>query len=269
MSDNKNKNLPENNLLNPIDPSSNPNQIKWGVEKNTPTPVDIATQEPDKYKGNEKDVLKDNETLNGYRVEVSFNKSSFYKISLLDFLPFFLGVTYSLIKVIIAYGDIRKATPFNRKLFSYFWNNIIICINFALFVWPLLLAVIYIFYPYFVLNPSDVTRAWISFDREISTNGVSALGTALSKYIDIAIKPLFTPERAVVTALIWILISAVNFQTFLFYFFFRFKKKLFHRFYKENTKERLIDYLKVTERIKQKEAKAAEEVATTIVKSRV
>lgn len=151
----------------------------------------------------------------GYLMEKkSLNK--FYRVSILDFLPLFIGQFISLIKFIIGYADIKQSINFDKRVVWDFKSNFVIGMVFALLIWPLIILSFSIIYPYIVLDSTTVTRAWTNLFDELNVSGIAGLGTGLQTYFDNAIVPLFSDSLLIFTLIIFLVVSMINVQSFLF-----------------------------------------------------
>lgn len=221
---------------------TNPNK-KWYIPKNIPTytPEEIKNLAKD-----EKDKLEKIKSLPkkvGYYTEITSHKN-FYRLSIFDFTPFFIGNMYSIIRLLIAYGDAKKTINFNKKLMWDLKNNLIISMAFSLVFWPLLIITLFLLYPYIVYDSSEVTKGWFAFSDELAINGISSLGTAIKLYIERAILPLLTGSKFLYTILFWFFISFINVQTFLFLFLFRFDRKVLFEIQKNQVREDISKFTK-------------------------
>lgn len=214
---------------------------KWDIPKNIPilTPDEIKNLPDDEKEKINK--IKNYPKKAGRYVEVKGFKN-FYRISVFDFIPFFLGSIYSLIRLFIAYGDAKRTINFNKKMMWDFKNNLWISLSFSFFFWPILIITLFIFYPYIVYDSSEVTYAWYDLIDEVTANGIKSLGTGLELYFNRAIVPLFSDSLKTSTLVVWILISTINLQTFLFYFLYRFNRKTLFEIQKNDVREQLAKF---------------------------
>lgn len=204
----------------------------WDVPKNLPkySPDDIKKLSPKDKKNY--DVLKKRPSKIGRYIEIR-SQQSLYKISIYDFLPFFIGQIYSIVRLFVAYGDAKRTINFNRKLMSDMRGNLVISMAFCFVIWPITIICLFIFYPFMVANTDDyststVTYAWM----EISNNGLQGI----SAYFDKAVLPLFDSERLAITLIVWIGIGMCNVQTLLFYLLFKFGKNELFKMQKNNVR---------------------------------
>lgn len=152
----------------------------------------------------------------GRYVEVKKHQD-FYLLSLLDFLPFFLGQIFSLVKLMIAYGDAKRTINFNKKLMVGIKGNLYLCLFFGLVVWPLVIIALFLCYPFFILNSLEVSNAW----NEIVFTGAEGI----VNYFSNVISQLFNSTNLPFTLIFWIVLGMVNVQTFVYYILFKFNKK--------------------------------------------
>lgn len=202
--------------------------LSWIVPKNIPkyTPEEIKNlteKEKDEYRKKAKNAAKF-----GRYIEVKGCKN-FYKISAWDFLPFFLGQIYSIIRLFIAYGDAKKTINFNRRLMTDIKGNFVVGVIFGLFLWPIIVICLFIFFPFIILDNSEVTYGWIALQQQ----GLQGMGEYFTK----AVIPLFEPSRIAYTSLFLFLIGMANANTFVFYLLFKFNKKVLFELQKNHVRE--------------------------------
>ena len=211
---------------------------EWIIEKNVPniSKDDInSLNRQDKRKINK---IKKAPKKTGRYVEVD-KFTTFYIVSLLDFLPFFIGHFYSLVRLFVAYGDAKRTINFNKKMMWDFKNNLFISLIFSFIFWPILIITIFIFYPYIVYDASEVTYGWQGLFDQLAINGVNGLGEGLKIYIDRAVMPLLEPKYFPSTLFVWVVISMFNIQTFLFYFLYKFNRKTLFEIQKNSVREQI------------------------------
>ncbi|MCF0217807.1 MAG: hypothetical protein HUJ42_02055 [Malacoplasma sp.] len=214
----------------------NSNQLittnQWAIPKNIPRYSEeeiknLSEQEKDAYRN-----LRKRASKSGRVVEVKKHEST-YHISLWDFLPFFLGQIYSLIRLFVAYGDFKRTNNFNKKLLSDIKSNLIACLIYAFLVWPLIIIFAFgVFYPYMILGSSLASYAW----KSLVENGIN---TGIKLYFDQAVAPLFSPANLPITLALWIGIGMFNLQTILFYLLFKFNKKRLYELQKNNVRQEI------------------------------
>lgn len=214
---------------------------KWDTPKNIPVYNQEQIRSLAKDQKQKIEEIKSLPKKMGRYTEVKKFKN-FYLISLLDFLPFFLGSIYSLFRLVVAYGDAKRTINFNKKMMWDFKNNLLISLTFGFFFWPLLIISFVIFYPYIVYDSSEVTKGWFQLVESITTSGIEGLGTGLSIYIQKAVSPLFEPERILMTLLVFFFISMANIETFLFYFLFKFNRKTLFEIQKNKVREDILSF---------------------------
>lgn len=214
------------------------NENKWYIPKNIPIYnqvqiKNLTVEEKDKY-----EKIKKAPKKIGRYIEVR-GFANFYRISPFDFLPFFLGSIYSLIRLIIAYGDAKRTVNFNKKMMWDFKNNLLISLTFGFFFWPLLVVAIIILYPYLVYDTSEVTKAWYALIDEWNRNGISGIGDGINAYYVRAVAPLFEPGMLTNTLVHFAFISAINVQTFLFFYLYKFNRKVLFEIQKNDVREKI------------------------------
>lgn len=201
--------------------------LSWVVPKNIPKyTVDeikqLSEKEKDEYRQKAKTPAKF-----GRHIEVK-NCHNFYKISFWDFLPLFLGQLYSIVRLFIAYGDAKKTINFNKKLMTDIKANFIVGLVYGFFLWPIVLICLFVFFPFMVLNNSDVTYGWIALQQ----NGLGGMG----EYFNRAVIPLFNSTNLAYTIIFLVLIGMFNTETFVYFLLLKFNKKLLFEMQKNNVR---------------------------------
>lgn len=234
-------NFENKNEIYDINSNKNNNLVKWSIPKNIPNweqekVKNFTVEEKKKY-----ELIKKSPKKSGRYVEVNKN---FYTLSIFDFMPFFLGHIYSIVKVLIAYGDAKRTVNFNKKMMWDFKNNLLISLIVALIFSPILIITLFIFFPYIMsyitdFNESEVTYGWMYFIDNLKMHGIDGLGDGIVLYINQAIAPLFGPKYITITMIFWFFISMANYQTFLFWFLFRFNRKVLYEIQKNHVKDEI------------------------------
>lgn len=174
----------------------------------------------------------------GYVIEKR-SLMKFYRISLLDFIPFYIGPFISFIKFIIGYGDIVRSINFDKKTVWGFRSNFIIGMVFSLVIWPIFLICVTIIYPYMVLDSSTVTYAWNHLADQLNINGIQAFGTGIQAYIQEAIVPLFHGDLLAATIIVFLILSMLNVDTFLFKGLLNVNRKVIFKIQRESVKDEI------------------------------
>ncbi|MDE7099939.1 MAG: hypothetical protein K2N99_01800, partial [Malacoplasma sp.] len=119
---------PESNTSVNVYNDTNQNQVvvtsgkkivneEWTIPKNIPVYTEeeiplLTEKEKDEYRAMRKCASK-------FKRYVEVKKyHDFYLVSLLDLLPLFIGQIFSLVKLMVAYGDAKRTINFNKKLMS-------------------------------------------------------------------------------------------------------------------------------------------------------
>ena len=189
---------------------------EWVIPKNIPKYTQeeiplLTEKEKEEYR-----AMRACASKFGRYVEVK-KHHDFYLLSLFDFLPFFLGQIFSLVKLMCAYGDAKRTINFNKKLMDGIKGNLIISLIFGLFVWPVVIIALFLCYPFFVLNFTEVSNAWSSIIAD-GANGII-------NYFNTIVSQLFNATNLPFTLVFWVVIGMLNVQTFVYYILFRFNKK--------------------------------------------
>lgn len=211
---------------------------EWIIEKNVPNISKDDINSLNRHDKSKIKKIKKAPKKTGRYVEVD-KFTTFYIVSLLDFLPFFIGHFYSLVRLFVAYGDAKRTINFNKKMMWDFKNNLFISLIFSFIFWPILIITIFIFYPYIVYDASEVTYGWQGLFDQLAINGVNGLGEGLKIYIDRAVMPLLEPKYFPSTLFVWVIISMFNIQTFLFYFLYKFDRKILFEIQKNSVREQI------------------------------
>lgn len=211
---------------------------EWIIEKNVPNISKDDINSLNRHDKSKIKKIKKAPKKTGRYVEVD-KFTTFYIVSLLDFLPFFIGHFYSLVRLFVAYGDAKRTINFNKKMMWDFKNNLFISLIFSFIFWPILIITIFIFYPYIVYDASEVTYGWQGLFDQLAINGVNGLGEGLKIYIDRAVMPLLEPKYFPSTLFVWVIISMFNIQTFLFYFLYKFDRKTLFEIQKNLVREQI------------------------------
>lgn len=211
---------------------------EWIIEKNVPNISKDDINSLNRHDKSKIKKIKKAPKKTGRYVEVD-KFTTFYIVSLLDFLPFFIGHFYSLVRLFVAYGDAKRTINFNKKMMWDFKNNLFISLIFSFIFWPILIITIFIFYPYIVYDASEVTYGWQGLFDQLAINGVNGLGEGLKIYIDRAVMPLLEPKYFPSTLFVWVIISMFNIQTFLFYFLYKFDRKTLFEIQKNSVREQI------------------------------
>ncbi|MDE5767662.1 MAG: hypothetical protein K2H56_03860 [Malacoplasma sp.] len=218
---------PESNTSVNVYNDTNQNQVvvtsgkkivneEWTIPKNIPVYTEeeiplLTEKEKDEYRAMRKCASK-------FKRYVEVKKyHDFYLVSLLDLLPLFIGQIFSLVKLMVAYGDAKRTINFNKKLMSGIKGNLYLCLFFGLFVWPLIIIALFLCYPFFVLDFLQVSNAW----NDIAANA----STGIINYFSNIVSQLFNSANLIFTLIFWIILGMLNVQTFIYYILFKFNKK--------------------------------------------
>ncbi|MDE5553268.1 MAG: hypothetical protein K2I67_01835, partial [Malacoplasma sp.] len=174
----------------------------------------------------------------GYVLEKK-SLTKFYRVSLIDFFPLFIGLLVSFVRFIIGYSDIIRSINFDKKTIWDFRTNFIIGMIFSLVIWPILVLCFSIIYPYIVLDSSQVTYAWNHLIDQLNINGINSLGTGLQDYFNGAIIPLFKGDTLIITIVIFVLVSMINVQTFLFSGLLNLNRKIVFKIQRETIRDEI------------------------------
>lgn len=166
------------------------------------------------------------------------NSNYFYKISIFDFLPFFIGSVYCLVKLFAAYGEAKKTITFDKKIAINLRNNFLLSICFSLIILPVFFIIFFFFYPYIMQDNESVIRGWyLVIENE-------NLGTGINLYFEKIISKLLDKDNLKITLGIWIPLTSFNIQTFFFFFLFSIKKRVLFNIQKNNIRKQVDSLIK-------------------------
>ena len=228
----------ENNIQLKVKSNSDKDNSRWIFPKNFKK---LSAEEYNKLtpkKKKEYENFKNSARKIGYVLEKK-SLIKFYRVSLIDFFPLFIGLFVSFIRFIIGYSDIIHSINFDKKTIWDFRSNFIIGMIFSLVIWPILVLCFLVIYPYIVLDSSQVTYAWNHLIDQLNVNGISSLGTGLQAYFNGAIDPLFKGDILIITIIIFVLASMVNVQTFLFSGLLNLNRKIVFRIHRETVRDEI------------------------------
>lgn len=246
-----NETLLQNDALatdaNSINQTDETNATALVVENNKPytipknakklTPEEIDALAPYQRKEYEASMTRPRKV--GYAI-VKRRYNSFYTINIFDFLPFFLGTIISFIRFCVGYGDLKSQVSFDKRLLWDFKSAFILGCVYTFFIVPLILVLIMFVYPFIIVDGSEVTKGWNSFISELNNKGIASLGTAMTKYYDSAISPIFSQQYLMVTLILFLVLSMLNTKTFLFQFLLRQKRDRVFAVQKNSVKDEII-----------------------------
>lgn len=224
--------------LNKKKTESDKDNSKWIFEKNFKK---ISASEFNNLSSVEKkeyENIKKSARKIGYVIEKK-SLIRFYRVSLLDFIPLYIGQLITLIKFIIGYGDIVRSLNYDKKTVWGIRSNFVIGMIFSLVIWPIVLICVTIIYPYIVLDSSSVTYAWNHLIDQLNINGIQALGTGLQAYIQGAIVPLFHGNILIVTIIVFLILSMLNVDTFLFKGLLNINRKVVFKIQRESVRDEI------------------------------
>lgn len=177
----------------------------------------------------------------GYAI-ISNKFNRYYKISIIDFIPFFIGSIISIVRFCISYGDIKQSINMNKRLIWDFKINFSIGMVYSFLFIPLVLILIGIAYPFLVLDVSEVSKGWVNMFDTFSEKGIFGFGDALNSYYQKIIVGIFQPRIQWITIVMLICVSTINTKTIVFFFLLKTKRNQVFSIQKEAIKNEIIKF---------------------------
>lgn len=163
-------------------------------------------------------ISKNNKYNFSGKANVFHKVPTYYKISWLDFLPFFIGWFYSLFKVCKTYGMIRSSSSFYKPLYNYFRNWFWAAIVSFIITGPILFIVILVLAPTISIPISEYFGYWGSAFKTFISSGQQSEGIKL--FAENIVNKFFTTDAWWITILLLGFVPCINISTFISYLCF-------------------------------------------------
>ncbi|RXY96212.1 hypothetical protein D8X55_04425 [Malacoplasma penetrans] len=167
-----------------------------------------------KYYSKVNKIISKNDEFNFSGKTIIFKKvPTYYKISILDFLPVFIGWFHSLFTTCRAYGMIRSSSVFHTPLYKYFKRRFLTSMFVHFITGPLLFFIILFFAPVISIPWSEYISSWSRAAGSFFSAGGQEAGMTIFAQ-EIVVK-FFSTSAWWVTLVIALCFNSLNVSTFV------------------------------------------------------